>query len=299
MRTVKHAEQLVCKERGGQPGPARRHELEQSPSSRRTPHLRERELLRSAGARGPGSRRRQRGSITFVWARSGPAAPAGTLRWGGGATTTKRSKVGGGSPGEEPGGREEVTGSRGRRGRPRPAGRRAAGGPGQKCSAPRRRPPQRRLRPAPGPPRASPRRPRGPAPRAALAPPAPPPRPAPPARSVSRRPGPPAGKQPREQRPRRPLPRLLLPRSRLAPALGASSRARARAPANVLSGPPPAGRSLPRLRAPQPSRSLSLRARPAACFRGGRTGRLVPAAAATAPPGSGGGRREEVEVAAG
>ncbi|KAK2113024.1 hypothetical protein P7K49_007290 [Saguinus oedipus] len=112
----------------------------------------------------------------------------------------------------------------------------------------------------------------------------PPPRLAPPARSVSRRPGPPAGKQPREQRPRRPPARLPLPRSRVAPALGASG----------LPGPPPTPAS------PSPSTAeLSLGARPAACFRGGRTGRLVLAAAATAPPGSRGGRREEVEVAAG
>ena len=60
--------------------------------------------------------------------------------WGGGATTTKRSKVGGDSPGEGPGERGEAAGSRQRRD---PSARRASGWrtPAKAESAPGHPPP--------------------------------------------------------------------------------------------------------------------------------------------------------------
>ncbi|XP_032197270.1 translation initiation factor IF-2-like [Mustela erminea] len=252
------------------------------PGLRRDPGA---ELLRSS--RAPAGRARGGPSRARLLSPGREAAPPlqrepyGGGEGGGGATTTKRSKVGGDSPGRARAGVGGVAGGGGwggsgglaggggdRRRDPAPAASRPA--PEERSAAPAARlaPLPAAAARAPGPPRTRPPPPALPPP---LAPPSPPPRPAPPARSVSRRPGPPAGKQPREQRPPRPPPRLLRPRSRLAPALGACP----------------------------PTVALSLGARPAACFRGGRTGRLVPAAAATAPPGSRGGRREEVEVAAG
>lgn len=313
---------------GGKQGPVQGHELEQNPGKPRTAHSRTRFGLREPGRSrwSWGSADRARGfpsgarllSPGWETARPGQRRPYGG---GGGATATKRSQVGGESASRAGGAIRRAPG-RGGDASGRPSGSRRsssdrarptssldpAAGPARARPPPparlrplsRPRPLELRSRLLAAPPahfvsRSGPAPSPGPALRAALAL-RPRPLAAPPARSVSRRPGPPAGKQPREERPRRPAPRSHPP-----PRLAAASAPCSGPALRLTFSRGPGARRSPTAPAasPQPSRSLRLGARPAACFRGGRTGRLVPAAAATAPPGSRGGRREEAEAAAG